>query len=142
AAGALFFGGLLWRRRKATGSWKVALTPLPAVRLLESKTGPGWVGKYELGRVVGRGGMGVVYEAVDHSLERTVAIKRMTDSAADLGETQRVRFIQEARLLAAVHHPGIVDIYDIVEQDDAIYLVFEFIRGKTAHELLESEGRF
>jgi len=142
ALGALLFGTLLWRRRKRTGSWKVALTPLPAVKLFDRRTGAGWVGKYELGRIVGRGGMGVVYEAVDHALGRTVAIKRMSDTAAGLGEAQRAKFIQEARLLAAVHHPGIVDIYDILEQDDAIYLIFEFIRGKTAHELLESEGRF
>jgi len=138
AAAILIPAFFVFRRKQKTGSWIAAFTPLPAMQMT---TEPSWVGKYELGRVIGRGGMGVVYEATDHSLGRTVAIKKMSDTVAGLGEAQRRKFIQEARTVASLHHRGIVDIYDILEEQDAVYLVFEFVRGKTAHELLGSQGR-
>ena len=143
---AIAITAFILRRRRRSGSWRVALTPLPPVRLLTPRapTGPEdtWVGKYELGRLIGRGGMGVVYEGMDHSLGRTVAIKKMSDTLGAQGEKWRSAYIQEARTVASLHHPSIVDIYDIVEQGERIYLVFEFVRGKTVHELLASDGRF
>src|SRR6185436_2838825 len=89
---------------------------------------------------LGRGGMGVVYEAVDHSLGRTVAIKRMSETIGSQSEKWRQSYIQEARIVASLRHPSIVDIYDIVEQNRNLYLIFEFVRGRTIHQLL-SEGR-
>ena len=140
----------LLRRKQQTGSWKAAFsklslspTPLPAVNIATPASGqPGdWIGKYELGRVIGRGGMGVVFEATDHSLGRKVAVKKMSDTVGAMGEKARANYIREARMVASLRHPSIVDIYDIVEQDNALYLVFEFVTGKTAHELLQQEGR-
>lgn len=95
-------------------------------------------GKYKIERKLGEGGMGVVYEAVDQSLERPVAIKRMNDEIK-LNESEKQRFLQEARTVALLHHPNIVEIYTIFEEDDNIYLVFEFIDGPTLDKKLEKE---
>ncbi|MEW5907492.1 MAG: protein kinase [Elusimicrobiota bacterium] len=95
-------------------------------------------GKYKIERKLGEGGMGVVYEAVDQSLERPVAIKRMNDEIK-LNENEKQRFLQEARTVALLHHPNIVEIYTIFEEDDNIYLVFEFIDGPTLDKKLEKE---
>ncbi|HNT97067.1 MAG TPA: protein kinase [Elusimicrobiales bacterium] len=95
-------------------------------------------GKYKIERKLGEGGMGVVYEAVDQSLERPVAIKRMNDEIK-LNESEKQRFLQEARTVALLHHPNIVEIYTIFEEDDNIYLVFEYIDGPTLDKKLEKE---
>ncbi len=95
-------------------------------------------GKYKIERKLGSGGMGVVYAAVDQSLERPVAIKRMNDEIK-LNENEKQRFLQEARTVALLHHPNIVEIYTIFEEDDNIYLVFEFIDGPTLDRKLEKE---
>ena len=49
---------------------------------------------------------------------------------------ERQRFLSEAKLVAALHHPNIVDIYAIVEEGDEVYLVFEHIAGRTVHEII------
>lgn len=95
-------------------------------------------GKYKIERKLGEGGMGVVYEAVDQSLERPVAIKRMNDEIK-LNDNEKQRFLQEARTVALLHHPNIVEIYTIFEEDDNIYLVFEYIDGPTLDRKLEKE---
>ena len=95
-------------------------------------------GKYKIERKLGEGGMGVVYEAVDQSLERPVAIKRMNDEIK-LNDNEKQRFLQEARTVALLHHPNIVEIYTIFEEDDNIYLVFEFIDGPTLDKKLEKD---
>ncbi|KAF0126766.1 MAG: protein kinase [Elusimicrobia bacterium] len=95
-------------------------------------------GKYKIERKLGEGGMGVVYAAVDQSLERPVAIKRMNDEIK-LNENEKQRFLQEARTVALLHHPNIVEIYTIFEEDDNIYLVFEFIDGPTLDKKLEKD---
>ncbi|NNN05292.1 MAG: protein kinase [Elusimicrobia bacterium] len=97
-------------------------------------------GQYELSREIGVGGMGRVYEGTDRSLGRRVAIKKMRDELrADPRE--RMRFVAEAKTVAALHHPNIVDIYAIAEEGADVYLVFEYIDGKTAHDLVYERGR-
>lgn len=95
--------------------------------------------QYQLVKEIGLGGMGVVYEAVDRSLERRVAVKKMREELR-LDPQDRRRFVVEARLVAQLHHPNIVDIYAIVEDASDIYLVFEFVEGLTLQDALKSSG--
>ncbi len=95
--------------------------------------------QYELIKEIGLGGMGVVYEALDRSLERRVAVKKMRDEIR-IDPHERRRFVNEAKLVAQLHHPNIVDIYAIVEEGAEVYLVFEFVSGRTLHDQIKSEG--
>lgn len=97
-------------------------------------------GKYTIEKKIGSGGMGVVYEAVDQSLGRKVAIKKMHDEIK-LNEREKQRFLEEARTVALLHHPNIVEIYTIFEEEDNIYLVFEHIDGLTLDRMLDKEVR-
>ena len=84
--------------------------------------------------------MGIVYEAMDHRLKRIVAIKKMRDEIK-LKSRERERFLREARTVAKLHHPNIVDIYDVIEEEGEIYLVFEFVQGKTVEGLIDEKGK-
>jgi len=95
--------------------------------------------QYELVKEIGLGGMGVVYDARDRALERRVAVKKMRDEIR-LDPQERRSFVREARLVAQLHHPGIADIYGIVEDGPDIYLVFEFVEGRTLQDALKSSG--
>ncbi len=97
-------------------------------------------GKYKIERKLGEGSMGIVYEAMDQSLGRTVAIKRMNEEIK-VSEREKQRFLEEARTLAMLHHPNIVEIYTIFEEKDDIYLVCEHVKGGTLQNLLEKEVR-
>jgi tetratricopeptide (TPR) repeat protein len=97
-------------------------------------------GQYELSREIGAGGMGRVYEGTDRSLGRRVAIKKMRDELRT-DARERARFVAEAKTVAALHHPNIVDIYAIAEEAADVYLVFEYVDGKTVHELVYERGR-
>ncbi len=105
---------------------------------LGSMTGAFWT-QYQVVKEIGLGGMGVVYEALDRSLERRVAVKKMRDEIR-LDPADRARFVNEARLVAQLHHPNIVDIYAIVEDEGEVYLVFEFVEGRTLQDALKSGG--
>jgi eukaryotic-like serine/threonine-protein kinase len=97
-------------------------------------------GSYELGKAIGQGGMGVVYEAFDKRLKRPVAIK-MLRREYELDDEAKTRFIEEARTVAELHHPAIVDIHAIEEDDRGVYLVFERLEGRTLDQVLEQRGR-
>jgi len=97
-------------------------------------------GKYKIERKIGEGGMGIVYEAIDQSLERTVAIKKMNDEIK-VNDREKQRFLEEARMVAMLHHPNIVEIHTIFEEEDNIYLVFEHVNGVTLDKLLDKEVR-
>ena len=87
------------------------------------------IGRYVVGRALGRGGMGVVHEAYDPELSRTVAIKRLVGGdAADAAE--RARLLREAEAMAAVTHDNVVPVFD-VGLDDAgeVYLVMALVDG-------------
>ncbi|CAN5275606.1 hypothetical protein BH11PLA2_BH11PLA2_31320 [soil metagenome] len=85
---------------------------------------------YEILTVLGRGGMGVVYQARDMRLKRLVALK-MILAGEHAGAQHVVRFRTEAELVARLQHPNIVQIYDVGEQDGHPYLALEYIEGKT-----------
>jgi serine/threonine-protein kinase len=102
------------------------------------------VGSFEIGEVIGRGGMGVVYLAHDTKLDRSVAVKSMPAGLAD-DSTARMRFKREAKLLASLNHPNIAVIHDIIEQETGSgLLVLEYVPGRTlteqiAHKPLKME---
>ncbi|TBR21197.1 serine/threonine protein kinase, partial [bacterium] len=97
--------------------------------------------RYEVTREIGAGGMGVVYEAWDRQLERRAAVKRMRDEIRN-DRRERERFLQEARMVARLRHPNLVEIYSIEEDGPDAYLVFEFVEGQNLHEMLQEKGRF
>ena len=84
--------------------------------------------------------MGTVYEGTDRSLGRRVAIKKMREELR-VNARERDRFVIEAKTVASLHHPNIVDIYAIAEEAEDVYLVFEFVDGKTVHDLVQVKGR-
>lgn len=96
--------------------------------------------RYELRRLLGEGGMGLVFRARDLRLGREVAVKVLkTDSTGPDGPA---RFRQEAQALAAIHHPGVVAIFDSGElEQGAAYLVTELLEGQSLHDLLKRHGR-
>jgi len=96
------------------------------------------VGKYRILDRVGRGGMGVVYKAVDETLEREVAIKVLNSDFGDPAILKRFR--AEAITLARLNHPGIATIFELHRQQDELLMVMEFVRGETFHELSERLG--
>ncbi|MDE2489313.1 MAG: protein kinase [Elusimicrobia bacterium] len=122
-------------RRVLGGAAPAGLGPDEAVA---SPSGAFWT-QYHLVKEIGLGGMGVVYEALDRSLERRVAVKKMRDEIK-LDPQERARFVNEARLVAQLHHPNIVDIYGIIEDDGEVYLVFEYVEGRTLLDALKSGG--
>jgi serine/threonine protein kinase len=97
------------------------------------------LGKYRLGRRLGEGGMGIVYEAEDTVLKRRVAIKLLPDSAAAEPETMQ-RFVREARTAGRLNHPHVVTIYEADQRDGVCYLVMEFIEGGSVLDRLRATG--
>ncbi len=87
-------------------------------------------GRYRLLERLGEGGMGVVWKALDTELDRVVALKQIRGDAGQDGDTVR-RFQREARLAAALRHPGIVAIHDVGEVDGKPYLTMDWVDGST-----------
>jgi hypothetical protein len=86
--------------------------------------------RYELGRVLGRGGMAQVFEARDRLLDRRVAVKVLDSRLA--GDTEFVaRFQREARSVAKLNHPNVVAVYDTGVEDGTHFLVMEYVEGRT-----------
>jgi Protein kinase domain len=96
-------------------------------------------GGYRIEEVAGRGGMGVVYRAVQLDLGRPVALKLIAgDRAAD--PDFRERFQRESRMAAAIDHPNVVPVHGAGEQDGQLYLVMRYVRGTDLHALIKREG--
>jgi tetratricopeptide (TPR) repeat protein/TolB-like protein/predicted Ser/Thr protein kinase len=88
------------------------------------------LGPYEIVTLLGRGGMGEVYRALDTRVGRTVAIKVLPSEAADQPD-RRQRFEREARAVARLNHPHICALYDVGRQDGVEFLVMEYLDGET-----------
>ncbi len=91
------------------------------------------LGPYEIQGLLGAGGMGEVYRARDTRLDRTVAIKVLTQHGAS-DPTQRERFNREARVISSLDHPNICALYDVGEHQGAAYLVMQYLEGQTLAE--------
>jgi serine/threonine-protein kinase len=91
------------------------------------------IGRYRILSQLGRGAMGVVYLAEDPTLSRQVAIKMVDVSVndADQREFLRSRLLRDARAAAALAHPNIVTVHDVLEEDGKAYVVMEYIAGES-----------
>ncbi|WP_343901179.1 Stk1 family PASTA domain-containing Ser/Thr kinase, partial [Nocardioides aquaticus] len=111
---------------------------------MSGDSGPLIGGRYQLGELLGRGGMAEVRKGTDSRLGRTVAVKRLrTDLASD--DTFQARFRREAQSSASLNHPSIVAVYDTGEEiaADGVaqpYIVMELVSGRTLRDILR-EGR-
>jgi serine/threonine-protein kinase len=95
------------------------------------------IGKYEILDVLGRGGMGVVYRAIDKHIGREVAIKTLTEGFA--GDTTMLeRFYEEGRRTGRLNHPNIVTVYDLGDDNGMPYIVMECVAGETLEAILRS----
>ena len=99
------------------------------------------LGKYHIVRRLGRGGMGVVYEAKDPVLQRSVALKVLRDGIAAQPEAVR-KFLREARTAARLNHHHIVSVYEADQEKGMCYLVMELMEGGSAHDRIRSWGPF
>ena len=105
---------------------------------------PDKIGKYQIQGVLGKGGMGVVYQGFDPAISRKVAIKAITKSTLGPGEISHVmeRFRHEAQAVGRLTHPRIVQIYDYGEDDEIAYIVMELVNGKTLHQHLTQDAGY
>lgn len=107
------------------------------------KNGRLLAGRYRLGEVLGRGGMGTVWRADDETLGRTVAVKELRfPSAIDEEEKRRLitRTLREAKAIARIRNNSAVTVYDVVDEDDRPWIVMELIEGKSLAEAIREDG--
>ncbi len=86
------------------------------------------LGPYDLGRVLGRGGMGAVYEATHRAVRKRVAVKTLLPHLA-ASKSSTKRFLREAEAAARVRHPHTVDVTDVGVADGIPYIVMEYLEG-------------
>ncbi len=94
------------------------------------------VWRYELGRLLGRGGMAEVYHGTDLVLGRQVAVKLLS-WASDQDRERAERLRTEARAAASLNHPNVVAVHDIGSSPDALFVVMEYLEGETLRDLLK-----
>lgn len=110
-------------------------------------------GKYKIERVLGQGGFGITYLAVQTSLERNVAIKEffmkgfcsrdntmLTTGNIKLVEQCRKKFIKEARNLARLSHPNIIGVIDVFEENETVYYVMPYLTGGSLEDYVKTHG--
>lgn len=97
---------------------------------------PKRIGPYRIEEVIAIGGMGAVYRAFDERLARPVALKRVREDAAE-GEF-REQLSREARAIAQISHPNIVQVFDFLEDDNGEWIVMELVPGLTLRQILRS----
>jgi serine/threonine-protein kinase len=97
------------------------------------------LGRYQIERLMGRGGMGAVYEATHRDLKKRVAIKTLLPAVAALPGA-RTRFLREGEAASRINHPNVVDVTDVAAEGNIVYLVMEFLEGEDLASLLQREG--
>ncbi|MFB6520259.1 protein kinase [Streptomyces sp. NPDC056401] len=121
-----------------------------AVKAAAAKAGEGphdegrlLAGRYRLGDVLGKGGMGTVWRAEDETLGRTVAVKELRfGSGVDEDEKRRLitRTLREAKAIARIRSGGAVTVYDVVDEDGRPWIVMELIEGPSLAEFIRESG--
>ncbi len=104
---------------------------------LEYRPGEDFAGRYKIAKLIGKGGMGAVYLAEQTTLARNVAIKLLHGTADPM---TTARFQREARVIAQLQHPHIVNLIDFGDADGQLFLVMEFIDGEPLSKLVKREG--
>ncbi|MCA9126891.1 MAG: serine/threonine protein kinase [Planctomycetales bacterium] len=99
----------------------------------------GRIGRYDVERVLGSGGMGVVFKAYDGELNRPVAIKVLAKHLSHNGAARR-RFTREAKAVAAVINPHVVAIYNVESNDSVPYLVMQYVHGESLQSRIDRDG--
>ncbi len=96
-------------------------------------------GRYEIVKELGKGNMGVVYQAHDPNIDRMVALKVLRpDRVAD--QALVARFMKEAKAIGRLSHPGIVTVYDVGKDRDTVYIAMEYVTGRPLDEVIRSGG--
>ncbi len=95
--------------------------------------------RYKINKIIGIGGMAVVFEAHDTLMNRTVAVKMLKEEINNDAQSVK-RFINESRAVAMLNHPNIVNIYDVSVKDDIKYIVMEYIHGITLKNYMNRKG--
>jgi serine/threonine protein kinase len=98
------------------------------------------VGGYRIEAVAGRGGMGVVYRALQRRPERTVALKVIAPELAENPEF-RARFDRESNLAARIEHPNVIPVYEVGDEDGLLYIVMRYVAGSDLRTVVSREGR-
>ncbi len=111
----------------------------PFLQPTTNPTDLGQVGSYPILKLLGQGGMGMVFQGVDPTLGRLVAIKVMAPHLA-ASATSRERFLREAQAAAAVRHSHVVAIHAVAETEGIPYLVMQFIAGRSLQDQLDRDG--
>ena len=123
---------LEWIPQTGTSGESASGRAIPAIEV------PDLLGRYEMKEQIGEGGYGQVWRAFDPELQRSVAVK-IPRFAMQLSEESRERFLEEARKLAQLAHPGIVPVYDVGVDKDILYIVSELIEGESLAERIARE---
>src|SRR4051794_7008428 len=97
------------------------------------------VAGYRIESVIGRGGMGVVYRAVELDLDRVVALKVIAPELLEDPDI-RARFLREARTAASIEHPNVIPVHAAGERDGVAYLVMRFVAGDDLRTLIQRDG--
>ena len=97
------------------------------------------LGRYEIRRLIGRGGMGCVYEAMHRDLKKRVAIKTLMPSLS-ANQEARVRFIREGEAASRIRHPNVVDVTDVGVEGSTSYLVMEYLEGEDLATYISRQG--
>jgi eukaryotic-like serine/threonine-protein kinase len=100
-------------------------------------------GRYRLQDQIGRGAMGAVWQARDELLDRDVAVKELVISSSlgtsDPGSLYE-RTLREARTAARLSHPGVVTVFDVVEEDGRPWIIMELVRARSLEQVLAEDG--
>ncbi len=110
-----------------------------AAALFGHEATPTMIGKYRVDEVLGRGAMGVVYEAWDEELQRTVAVKLIADDLEAGGA--EVRFRREALALGKLAHPNVVTVHEVGTHKERLFIAMELVRGQTLDAWLRGADR-